>query len=90
MNREVLTTLFAADDHDGLAALGRRHPGRVLRFVLGRLPAVTVDDRRRAARALGHLVRDPASPLGRQAEAEAHGGGRLADRAHCSQRGLAR
>ena len=47
------------DDGDTLVALARSRPGRVVRFLTGRLYSVDADEKWRAVRALGTLAREP-------------------------------
>ena len=47
------------DDGDTLVALARSRPGRVVRFLTGRLCSADADEKWRAVRALGALAREP-------------------------------
>ena len=58
MDRRAVLDLLAAGDLDAVLPLARRHPGRVLRLLLGRLSSADDEEKARAVAALGSLVAD--------------------------------
>ena len=58
-HRDELTVAFERGDPAALVALASGRPGRVVRFLMGRLYSVDADEKWRAVRALGALARAP-------------------------------
>ena len=56
---DELARALQNDDGDTLVALARSRPGRVVRFLTGRLYSADADEKWRAVRALGALAREP-------------------------------
>jgi len=59
MDEDRLTPTFQRENWDALVALARARPGRVLRFITGRLYAADEEQKWRAVRAIGLLAREP-------------------------------
>jgi len=58
-DRDALATAFAREDQDALLAAAREKPGRVVRYLTGRLYSQDEDEKWRAVRAFGALARAP-------------------------------
>jgi len=58
-SREAISAILDRGDDDALVAAARGAPGRVVRFLTGRLCSASEEEKGRAVRALGLLARAP-------------------------------
>jgi hypothetical protein len=58
LGKEALAAKLSREDYDGLCELARTRPGKVLRYLTGRLYSADEEEKWRAVRAMGRVAND--------------------------------